>query len=136
MRPAERERAEPCVTLARASLGDAAARVWQEGQYMSLDGAVAVALELLEKLAPRPSEKMQPCGSVATETQRTRPAGLSPREAEVLRLLASGKTSKQIAMELVTSVHTVNNQVASIYAKIGAARRAEAVSFAIRTGLV
>ena len=60
---------------------------------------------------------------------------MSPRELEVLRLVAGGKTSKEIASELVTSVHTVNNQVASIYAKLGARGKADAVSFAVRAGI-
>jgi non-specific serine/threonine protein kinase len=134
MRPTERERVDPCVTSARASLGEAATRLWEEGQRMPLDRAVSVAMDLLRTLASRLSEVEARRGT-GHESER-RPAGLSPREVEVLRLLASGNTSKQIATELVTSVHTVNNQIASIYTKIGAARKADAVSFAIRTGLV
>jgi DNA-binding CsgD family transcriptional regulator len=61
---------------------------------------------------------------------------MSPRDLEVLRLLASGRTSKEIATELVASVHTVNNQIETIYAKIGARGKAGAVSFALRSGLI
>jgi DNA-binding CsgD family transcriptional regulator len=61
--------------------------------------------------------------------------GLSAREAEVLRLLASGKSNAQIAEALVISPNTVNRHVSNIYAKTGAANRAEAASYATRNGL-
>jgi NarL family two-component system response regulator LiaR len=62
-------------------------------------------------------------------------AGLSHREIEVLRLLAAGKSNQQIADELVISLNTVNRHVSNIYAKTGAANRAEAASYATRRGL-
>ena len=62
-------------------------------------------------------------------------AGLSARELEVLRLLAAGRSNQQIADELVISLNTVNRHVSNIYAKIGAANRAEAASYATRRGL-
>ena len=64
------------------------------------------------------------------------PGRLSAREIEVLRLLAGGRTAREIAEELVLSVHTVNNHVASICAKLGARRRADAVALAARHGLL
>ena len=60
---------------------------------------------------------------------------LSQREIEVLRLLAAGKSNQQIADELVISLNTVNRHVSNIYAKTGAANRAEAVGYAHRHGL-
>ncbi len=60
---------------------------------------------------------------------------LTPRETEVLRLLAAGRTQPEIAAELVISTSTVSRHVVSLYAKIGAHRRAEAVTWAIRHGL-
>jgi DNA-binding CsgD family transcriptional regulator len=64
-----------------------------------------------------------------------RPAGLTLREVEVLRLLARGRTSKEIAVELVVSETTVERHVANIYAKIGARSRVGAAAFAISNGL-
>jgi DNA-binding CsgD family transcriptional regulator len=61
--------------------------------------------------------------------------GLSSREVEVLRLLAAGKSNAQIADELVISQNTVIRHVSNIFAKIGAANRAEAASYATRHGL-
>jgi DNA-binding NarL/FixJ family response regulator len=50
-------------------------------------------------------------------------AGLSPREAEVLRLVARGLSNEDIARQLVLSVRTVERHVANVYAKIGASGR-------------
>jgi DNA-binding CsgD family transcriptional regulator len=60
---------------------------------------------------------------------------LTRREAEVLRLLASGLTNRQIAEQLVLSVHTVERHVDNAYAKIGAHNRAEASAYTVRHGL-
>jgi DNA-binding CsgD family transcriptional regulator/pimeloyl-ACP methyl ester carboxylesterase len=62
--------------------------------------------------------------------------GLSSREVEVLRLVASGRSNQQIADALVISLFTVNRHVSNIFAKTGAANRAEATSYAHRNGLV
>jgi NarL family two-component system response regulator YdfI len=61
---------------------------------------------------------------------------LSSRELEVLDLLAEGLSNKLIAHRLNISEHTVKTHVASIFAKLGASSRTEAVSQAIRRGLV
>jgi DNA-binding NarL/FixJ family response regulator len=64
------------------------------------------------------------------------PAGLSGREAEVLRLVAAGKSNREIAEALVLSEKTIENHLTSIYAKIRADNRATATAFAIRHGLI
>ena len=61
---------------------------------------------------------------------------LSDREREVLDLVAEGLSNKLIAHQLNISEHTVKTHVASIFAKLGASSRTEAVSQAIRRGLV
>jgi DNA-binding NarL/FixJ family response regulator len=61
---------------------------------------------------------------------------LTPRESEVLQMLASGLANKEIAAKLAISEHTVKFHVASILGKLGAATRTEAVSLGIRRGLV
>jgi len=61
---------------------------------------------------------------------------LTGRELEVLDLLADGLSNKLIAHRLNISEHTVKTHVASIFAKLGASSRTEAVSQAIRRGLV
>jgi pimeloyl-ACP methyl ester carboxylesterase/DNA-binding CsgD family transcriptional regulator len=56
---------------------------------------------------------------------------LSPRQNEVLRLLAEGKTTREIAEMLVVSERTIERHIADPYAKIGARNRAEATAFAL-----
>jgi DNA-binding CsgD family transcriptional regulator/tetratricopeptide (TPR) repeat protein len=60
------------------------------------------------------------------------PDGLTAREAEVLQLIASGRTDREIAEQLVLSVRTVGRHVTNIYNKIGAHSRADATAYAIR----
>lgn len=64
------------------------------------------------------------------------PEPLTPREREVLQMLASGLGNKEIAARLAISEHTVKFHVASILGKLGAASRTEAVAVGIRHGLV
>ncbi|MGZ8512737.1 MAG: LuxR C-terminal-related transcriptional regulator [Candidatus Limnocylindria bacterium] len=63
------------------------------------------------------------------------PAGLTAREAEVLRLVASGKTNRDIAVELVISEHTVSRHLQNMYAKLGVSSRSAATAFAFEHGL-
>jgi ATP/maltotriose-dependent transcriptional regulator MalT len=62
--------------------------------------------------------------------------GLSRRELEVLRLIASGRSNRQIAAELVISEHTVARHVQNIYAKLGLSSRAAATAFAFERDLL
>jgi DNA-binding NarL/FixJ family response regulator len=61
---------------------------------------------------------------------------LTDRESEVLQLLARGKANKQIARDLQISEHTVKFHISSIYTKLGAGNRTEAVRLGVRRGLV
>lgn len=65
-----------------------------------------------------------------------RPCGLSPREVEVLVLVARGLPNKQIAEELCVSARTVSSHVEHVYTKIGVSARGAAAMFAMRHGLV
>ena len=62
--------------------------------------------------------------------------GLSPRELEVLRLVAAGKSNREIAAALVISEHTVARHVQNIFAKLGLSSRAAATAFAFEHDLV
>ncbi len=66
----------------------------------------------------------------AMEGRRSLPAGLTAREAEVLRLVAAGKTNRDIAVELVISEHTVARHLQNMFAKLGVSSRAAATAFA------
>lgn len=61
---------------------------------------------------------------------------LTPREVEVLALLAEGAGNKEIAHQLGISEHTIKFHVGSILAKLGAASRTEAVTLGVRRGLI
>jgi DNA-binding NarL/FixJ family response regulator len=63
------------------------------------------------------------------------PDDLTPREAEVLRLIAAGRSNGEIAAELFVSAATVKTHVNHVFAKIGARDRAQAVHYAYTHGL-
>jgi HD-GYP domain-containing protein (c-di-GMP phosphodiesterase class II)/DNA-binding CsgD family transcriptional regulator len=64
------------------------------------------------------------------------PAGLTDREVEVLRLIARGKTNREVAKLLVVSPKTVGRHVENLYAKIDVSSRAAAALFAMEHGLL
>jgi DNA-binding CsgD family transcriptional regulator/tetratricopeptide (TPR) repeat protein len=92
--------------------------------------ALAIAVRELRALGaarvPRAPERARP----------TRPAGLTDREVDVLRLLAVGLRNADIAADLVVSTRTVDHHVSAILKKLNARSRSEAVTYAIRLGLV
>ena len=69
-------------------------------------------------------------------TRHTRPADLSEREVDVLRLLARGLSDKEIARALVLSTRTVHHHVEHIYDKLGISTRAAATLFAMQHELL
>lgn len=71
-----------------------------------------------------------------TQRSTRRPDGLTPREVDVLRLVARGASNKEIAAALVITEKTARNHVERTYAKIGASNRIGASMYALRHGLV
>ncbi len=63
------------------------------------------------------------------------PDRLTARELEVLRLVASGRSNREIAQQLVLSLRTVERHINNLYAKIGARGKADATAYAFRHGL-
>jgi DNA-binding CsgD family transcriptional regulator len=63
------------------------------------------------------------------------PDGLSPRELQILRLVAEGMSNREVGAALVVSEHTAANHVRSILRKTGCANRTEAAAYAFRQGL-
>jgi DNA-binding NarL/FixJ family response regulator len=64
------------------------------------------------------------------------PGGLSEREVEVLSGIASGRSNREIAADLVISVRTVERHITNLYGKIGARGRADATTYALKQALV
>jgi DNA-binding NarL/FixJ family response regulator len=75
-------------------------------------------------------------GSPKPPRRRQWPAGLTDREVEVLRVVATGASNRQIAQELVVSEKTVAHHLEHIYNKIGISSRAAAVFFAMEHDLI
>ncbi|MEV0701521.1 helix-turn-helix transcriptional regulator [Saccharopolyspora sp. NPDC050389] len=73
---------------------------------------------------------------VATPQRPRLPAGLTPREAEVLSLIATGLSNGEIAERLVVSEGTIKSHINHLLAKIDARGRAQAVAYAYRNRLI
>ena len=95
----------------------------------------ALAVEDLSARAPAPAQvrEERPAYDASLARQKYR---LTEREIEVLRLVASGKTDKDIAKTLGRSPYTVHNHVRHILLKMGASSRTDATVRALREGLV
>ncbi len=88
-------------------------------------GEALISPALLARLLPK-----------LNRTQRSLGEDLSDREREILGYLARGMTNKVIAAELFLSVNTIRNHVQSVLAKLGAHSKLEAVSTAVREGII
>ena len=75
-------------------------------------------------------------GQPARRATAERLAGLTPREIEVLRLIAAGHTAKEAARQLEIAPKTADNHIQNLYSKIGVATRAGAALYALERGLV
>jgi DNA-binding NarL/FixJ family response regulator len=102
-----------------------------------LQAAVAAAAQGLIVLAQPLGERLLG-GRAVTAALAAEPGdeALTAREHEVLNLLGQGLSNKQIARRLEISEHTVKFHVSSLYAKLGAASRTDAVSRGARRGLI
>jgi predicted ATPase/DNA-binding CsgD family transcriptional regulator len=112
--------------MARQALGEEAyAAAWAEGRLLSVEDAIAEALGV-EVAMPAAGPTIERAGRVAD---------LTASEVEILRRLAGGRTTREIADELVVAVSTVDRHITHIYAKLGVRNRAAATAFALNHGL-
>ncbi|MGH2617081.1 MAG: helix-turn-helix domain-containing protein, partial [Thermomicrobiales bacterium] len=120
--------AEPILHRLREALGaDGFAAAWADGRSLTQDEAVSEALAL----------HIETPGSVTARAERPfSPHGLSERELEVLRLLAAGKSNREIGEALFISAATAARHVANIYNKLGVDTRAKATAFAHQQGIL
>ena len=116
--------------LQRAGPGD------RQKAITLLDESLAIATELgMRPLIERVVAHQKRAESLPVAAPAY-PDGLTQREVEVLRLVAAGKTSAEIAAELVLSRRTVERHISNIYRKTQVRSRAEATAFAFNNGLV
>lgn len=101
---------------------DAARRLRDEARHGCLDGDAVEAVLV--------------AAGHQRQARRPKPAGLTSRQVEVLRLLASGLSNRDIAERLVISPRTAEHHVQDVYTRIGASTRAAAALFAMEHGLL
>jgi len=112
----------------RADLGDEAFRAsWAAGQALTPEQAATEGEGVLATIVPT---------THVAPPERASPFGLTPREGDVLRLLAEGHTDREIAEMLFIGPRTVQTHVANLFGKLGVNARAEAAAVAVRRGLV
>jgi DNA-binding CsgD family transcriptional regulator/predicted negative regulator of RcsB-dependent stress response len=102
--------------------GDGALLEWDAARYTFEElGAIDDLARVEARLSPEPP---------------SRPSGLTEREVEVLRLVARGRTNRQIADALVLSEHTVRRHMQNVFHRLGVSSRAAAAAFAVEHHLV
>ena len=122
--PYETARVQVLIGLACAAVDD------PETSALELEGARKV----FERLRAEPD--LQRLDALTRRPDAQIPRGLTDREVEVLRLLATGKTNRAIAKELGLSEKTVARHVSNTFAKIDVPSRAAATAYAYQNGLV
>jgi len=90
---------------------------------------------LTPQLGGRMLEEFRRLSKAAPQTEEEIPA-LTPREQDVLALVAQGATDKEIAGELVISIHTAKSHMRNILAKLHLCHRYEAAQYALRQGII
>jgi DNA-binding NarL/FixJ family response regulator len=128
------------------ALADQPARLWTSAwralglraalPRQATPGEVAGAVSAVHAglLAVHPEALAQP--ALATPPPPRSRLALTAREREILELIAEGANNRRVAARLAISRHTVKFHVASILAKLGARSRTEAVTLALRAGLL
>lgn len=122
--PYEAARVQTQVALARRDLGD------EDGAQLEFDAARAV----FARLGAGPD--LEHIDALAGRIRHAAPGGLTEREAQVLRLVAAGKTNRSIAEELFLSEKTVARHLSNIFTKLGVTSRSAATSYAYEHHLV
>jgi predicted ATPase/DNA-binding CsgD family transcriptional regulator len=146
--PLHQDRLDRANALLTKHLGAGAQAAVASGAQLSRSDAIASALDLASQIeqwaaehgpashpatstAPDPAE--QPARRAAANAL---PNGLSAREVDVLRLVATGMTNAEVADQLFLSPRTVHAHLHRIFGKIGVSSRAAATRFAVEHGLV
>jgi DNA-binding NarL/FixJ family response regulator len=121
--PYDVARAELQIAIACRALGDQDAA----------DSALGAARATFERLGAEPD--LARVDDLIAADKTDRPSVLTEREHQVLRLVAAGKTNREIASELVISQHTVARHLQNIFMKLGLSSRSAATAYAYEHGL-
>ena len=113
-------------------------RAWLPTQVSPAEllAVVMAAAQDLTVLTPEQVHRYLTSRSARRDEEQVFVEALTPRELQVLKMLAAGLANKEIARDLGISDHTAKFHVAQILAKLNAGSRAEAVAIAIRRGLI
>lgn len=122
--PAEAARTRVLVGLACAALGD------NDTATLELEAA----RDVFERLGARPD--LDRLDSLIGRAPPSDTYGLSARELQVLRLVAAGKSNREIAAELFISDHTARRHLQNIFRKLGVSSRTAATAFGFQRGLI
>jgi DNA-binding NarL/FixJ family response regulator len=118
--PFFQERADRVRREAEQAVGPDAARLWDQGGALDVDAAIALAFGAGGTSRPR-----RPDAAAHAHAQ-----GLTARQAEVARLVAEGRTNREIAARLTLSVRTVESHVRSALVALGLANRTQLATWA------
>ncbi len=132
--PAYREAHDREVDVTRQALSPSTfANAWAVGRAMALQDAVTDALAFVQAFQDRSSS---PNPAPAPQTAESAAKGLTPRELEVLRLVAAGHSNRAISEAMFVSIPTVKGHVTGIMTKLGLDSRSAVTAYAFRHGLV
>jgi DNA-binding CsgD family transcriptional regulator len=134
--PVYRASYERTVDAARAQLDEAAfAAAWAAGQAMTMEQAIAEALRVGVEAPPAQTETSDQGPQLASAAPE-RLGALTPRERQVLALIAHGASNRAIAEALVIAERTAEIHVSNILSKLGVTSRTQAAAFALAQGPV
>jgi predicted ATPase/DNA-binding CsgD family transcriptional regulator len=129
IRPCDKVQYEQEIASGRAALSDDQFQAaWTTGQMQSREVSITRALSVAESADANAAQPSTPAPEVL--------AGLTPRELDVLRLIAAGYSDREMAAELFLSPRTVSVHVSNIFGKLGLHSRAAVTAHAIRHGLI
>ncbi len=109
--------------------------MWLQGRRMTPEQAIAARESVFTQVS-RKAKQQQALSTSPTKQKVSYPLGLTPREVDVLRLVAQGLTDAEIAERLDISYRTVSTHLTSIFNKLGINSRVAAVRFAVENRLV
>ena len=120
---------------ARAYLGESVfAAAWAEGRALTVQQVITVAQSVTVLAGtegiPHPQRTAAYAGLPRSHPSRSTQHGLTPRELEVLRLVAAGRSNREIAATLFISVPTVKRHITTILSKLDLPSRSAATAYA------